>query len=420
MSLRPGAVVTLTVEKAVAGGRMLARHHGQVVLVAGAIPGEVVAARVERSGKGVAQAEVSTVLEPSPDRRPCRDARCGGNVLAHVAYPRQLRLKGEVILDALARVGRIRLDAPPPVAPSPEQGYRLRARLHVSGARIGFYREGTHEICPVDVTGQLSGAAEDWVAHAARVLARDRLAGLAAIEMGETVAGDRRVAHLVLEPGGRPQDFAGLAEGLAGMSAQVADGPASIVRGETTLVDTIASGDGRTVVTLRRDVRAFFQGNRFLVAPLVHEVLSRLPPGPLVDLYAGVGLFGLAHAASTEAPVVLVEGDPTSGADLAHNAAAAGNRVSVVRHSVEAWLAAPTVAAANAVIDPPRTGLSKAAVAGLLALRPATLVYVSCDPATFARDARALVDGGYTLSALVGVDLFPNTAHVEAVATFSR
>ena len=116
------------------------------------------------------------------------------------------RLKGEVILDALARVGRIRLDAPPPVAPSPEQGYRLRARLHVSGARIGFYREGTHEICPVDVTGQLSGAAEDWVAHAARVLARDRLAGLAAIEMGETVAGDRRVAHLVLEPGGRPQD----------------------------------------------------------------------------------------------------------------------------------------------------------------------------------------------------------------------
>src|SRR6187401_2991820 len=103
--MQPGSLLTLDIEKPAAGGRMLARHRGQVVLVWGAIPGERVTARVERVGKGVIYADTTEVLTPSPDRRPVAgDWRCGGSVLAFVEYPRQLELKGQIIQDALARI----------------------------------------------------------------------------------------------------------------------------------------------------------------------------------------------------------------------------------------------------------------------------------------------------------------------------
>ena len=126
--IEPGSIVTLDVEKPAAGGRMLARHQGRVVLVWGAIPGERVAARIERVGKGLAYAETVEVLSPSPDRRPPGgDWRCGGSVLAHVSYARQLQLKGQIIQDAFGRIGRVPLPAVPEVIGSPETGYRMRA-----------------------------------------------------------------------------------------------------------------------------------------------------------------------------------------------------------------------------------------------------------------------------------------------------
>ena len=139
--------LALDVERPVAGGRMLARHAGQIVLLFGAIPGEQVRARVERRGKGVIFAEATDVLSPSPDRRPAHDWHCGGNVFAHIAYPRQLQLKGEIIQDALGRIGRVPLAEPPAVIGSEEHGYRMRARLHAQGSRLGFYREGSHDLC---------------------------------------------------------------------------------------------------------------------------------------------------------------------------------------------------------------------------------------------------------------------------------
>jgi 23S rRNA (uracil1939-C5)-methyltransferase len=120
--------------------------------------------------------------------------------------------------------------------------------------------------------------------------------------------------------------------------------------------------------------------------------------------------------------VTLVEGDPASGVDLQGNAEQFGQRVRVERRSVErftqqdrAWAQDATV-----IVDPPRTGLSKEALAGMITAAPPRIVYVSCDVATLARDARALIDAGYTLDGLTGVDLFPNTAHVESVAVFQR
>src|SRR5690349_2771611 len=108
--MQPGTLLTLDIEKPAAGGRMLARHQGHVVLVWGAIPGERISARVERIGKGVIYADTAAVLDASGDRRSdVGDWRCGGNVLAFVAYPRQLQLKGQIIQDALLRIGRVPL-----------------------------------------------------------------------------------------------------------------------------------------------------------------------------------------------------------------------------------------------------------------------------------------------------------------------
>ena len=163
--IQPGSIVTLDIEKPAAGGRMLARHHGQVVLVWGAIPGERVTARVERTTKQVAFASTLDVVAPSPDRRAVSgDARCGGSVLAHVAYDRQRQLKGEIIQDTFRRIGRVPLERTPEVMASPERGYRMRSRLHVVNGRLGFFREESHELCDAASTGQLLDATSGWVA----------------------------------------------------------------------------------------------------------------------------------------------------------------------------------------------------------------------------------------------------------------
>jgi tRNA/tmRNA/rRNA uracil-C5-methylase (TrmA/RlmC/RlmD family) len=151
--------------------------------------------------------------------------------------------------------------------------------------------------------------------------------------------------------------------------------------------------------------------------------------GPVIDLYGGVGLFGLALAAAGHGSITIVEGDSVSGADLARNAEPFGDRVRVERRSVEDFLAKAGVAGpqsrtgaapATCIVDPPRTGMTKEALAGIIRLRPDRVVYVSCDVATLARDTRTLLDAGYSLASLTGIDLFPNTAHVESVALFAR
>jgi len=235
--------------------------------------------------------------------------------------------------------------------------------------------------------------------------------------------GDARACHLDLHAGVDPSRYAALGEGLVGLSAQsAASRTVERLAGTPSITDALHVGPGGSTLRLQRDVRAFFQANRFLLDRLARHVVDLVPPGPVVDLYAGVGLFGLSLAASGRESIVAVEGDPISGADLRVNAQPFGERVRVERRSVEGYLEAggKQHAPATFVIDPPRTGISKEAMAGLAGAQPRTIVYVSCDVATLARDTRLLVDEGYELKQLTGVDLFPNTAHVETIALLQR
>ena len=430
MALPAGARVTLEAERPVAGGRMLARHEGQVVLVAGAIPGETVEARVTRVARGTVYADTVRVVTASPDRRPGVEARCGGAVFGHIDYPRQLALKGAIIEDAWRRIARLPVPGPIVVVASPERGYRSRARLHARDGRLGFYREGTHQLCDPAITGQLGEATVAWIHHAETALRRSGVRSVAAMDVVENVAATERAGHLHLHGSEVPRTLEALAEGLTGLSAGPAagddedevrgrpvDARAVVIAGDPSVVDVIPVGrrDQPASVSLRHGARSFFQGNRFLLAPLVQLVTDAAHNGPVLDLFAGTGLFGLAVAAAGRGPVVMVEGDRGSGGDLMTNATGGGSDVTVQLQSVEGYVATPRPRMATWIVDPPRTGLPGPVRTAALRDRPDRIVYVSCDPATLARDVRALVDGGYELRSLTGLDMFPSTAHVEAV-----
>ena len=404
---------------------MIARHEGRVLLVHGAIPGERVLARMERVERQVAFAETIQVLEPSPDRQPGDvDLLCGGCLYAHINYPRQLKLKGEILQDAFTRLGRVPLAEPVTVAASPQKAYRMRARLHVRGGRVGFYREGTHDLCDAAATGQLSGTAVAAAQRAVEALDRAGCVTIAA-ELTENIAADQRVVHLTAAEGApltdAALDSAMEADALTGCTARGADG---VVRtaGVPVVSDPLSVlTDGRAAAgSLERHAESFFQGNRYLLPKLVSAVLDAVPAdGDVLDLYAGVGLFSVSLAATGRRGISAVEGDRSSGSDLQRNAAGCGGAIRVSIDSVENHLKRHRgSSAATIVLDPPRTGLSRDAMHAVVGHGASRVIYVSCDPATMARDARRLLDGGYRMTALMGFDLFPNTPHVESVGVF--
>jgi len=437
VSLHVDDLVELTAERPVAGGRMLARHEGQVVLVAGAIPAERVRARISRVAKQVAWADTVDVLAASGDRRAAFcDPLCGGTGYAHIAYERQLRLKGEVIADAFQRLAKRPLEQPPSVRSSPDRGYRMRARLHVRAGRATFFREGSHSTCDPRTTGQLRADAVD-AADAVLDALKDRAGDCEAVVVAENVAGTERALHLEPRPEAGLDDLAiALPAGATGVTT-VAASPAQhrpgaseaivivALAGRPTIVDSARDllGDQAAIdrsLTWTRHAASFFQANRFLVGALVQRVLEAAAGESCVDLYAGVGLFSAALAAGG-ARVVAVEGDSVSTADLRINAAPWVDRLRVAAMPVERFLRSPGIAPPDVVVlDPPRTGVDARALNSLLEWGVRRVVYVSCDPPTMARDAARLFGAGYGLQAIDAFDLFPNTPHVEAVGVFEK
>lgn len=422
--LRPRDRVTLAIEKPAAGGWMIARHEGQVVLVAGAIPGERVVADITRADRSVAYATAIDIVEPDADRRPWPgDWTCGGASYAFISYSRQLALKGEVVADAFARIGRLPLDAPVGVTGSEERGYRMRARLHVQDGRIGFFREATHELCDPASTGQLALETCSVLDHVRLRLKKLGAGQVSAIELAENAPMTERALHLQLRPahGLKTSAYASLAgtRGLTGLTCAMSTGAATVRLGGEPFVHDTVSG-----ATIRRHVRSFFQGNRYLLQTLADAVRESVSAGPedlLLDLYSGVGLFAAALAAAGWQRIVAVEGDRLSADDLAANARPFEGRLAAHGRSVEEYLRRHEGApAASVIVDPPRTGMSREALDAVVAHGAQQIVYVSCDVATLARDARRMVNAGYTLGSVRAFDLFPNTPHVETLVTFTR
>jgi 23S rRNA (uracil-5-)-methyltransferase RumA len=437
----PGQLLTLSIEKPAAGGRMIARDDGRIVLVAGAIPGERVTARVERVAKGVIYAVAVTVEEASVDRRvPDADPRCGGCLYAHVAYGRQLAIKAQVVADAFARIAHLQLPPGFAVSPSAAEGYRMRARLHRRAGRIGFFREGTYDLCDPRSTRQLLPATCDVLDRLGAGLRSEDLESVRELEVSENMDASERVVHLDVVAPIDPGALASVADtdGLSGLTigslpeavsreSAAGDRPRAgrgshLIAGDPYVHDLL-SIEGREVVW-RRHVLAFFQNNRYLLRDLVARVVAEVDHGSrVIDLYAGAGLFSVPLAVARGARVTAVEGEGAAASDLEWNARQAGGgsgSVDAVHRSVEAFVAQTALEADALIVDPPRTGLSRDALSGVIRLAAPRIVYVSCDVATLARDARRLADAGYPIASASAFDMFPNTPHVEVVAVFRR
>jgi 23S rRNA (uracil1939-C5)-methyltransferase len=417
--------IELDVERPVAGGDMIARHEGRIVFVRGALPGERVRARIVRRKGQLAWATVAEVLTPSDDRRGEADPiACGGLTWQHIAVERQRALKADIVADAFRRLAKHPLEQPVPVHASPEQAYRMRARLHVHGRQIGFYREGTHQVCDPAATAQLRPDTLEAAVRLHQSLG-DAAGACEAISVSESVDAGTRVAVCELRPEASADPFIGLplTDGLTGIAISTpggvftSAGTDAIVEHGSALLD--AQWAWRDGVRWQRRGAAFFQSNRFMIAPLLNHVVAVAQGDYFVDGYAGVGLFAIALAARG-AEGVAVEGEPVSSRDLELNARSwTGLRVAST--SMEDAVVSPMAWRPDVVVvDPPRTGLTPAVVDGVLAWEAPRLVYVSCDVPTLARDAQRLLASGYQLTSLEAFDMFPNTPHIECVAVLER
>src|SRR5262249_26713389 len=255
------------------------------------------------------------------------------------------------------------LEAPVPVAASPEEGYRMRARLHARGQRLGFFREGTHEVCDARQTRQLlpeACDALDRLMAAARSLGPAALDAIREVELSENVDASQRVVSLETT---QPLDVRSLE--MLTLGDGFTHGP--------FVTDTLTIDE--KPLTLRRHVLAFFQGNRHLLRDLVAHVAAAVPQGTtLADLYAGVGLFAVAVAVARDATVVAVEGDRYAAEDLHANAAGCGARVATIRGDVESFRS-PLPTIETVIVDPPRTGMTPAALDRVVRLRAARVIY---------------------------------------------
>lgn len=418
-------------EAIAAGGAGVGRlPDGRAVFVHRTAPGERVEVALTASKRSYARGRLLRVLTPAPERRaaPCPYyARCGGCTLEHLEYPAQLAAKGRLVRDGLERIGGVAVDVPD-VTPSPDEvRYRNRisfALLRLPGGRViaGFHElERPGRVLDMDGACLLAepALAQGWTAlraawgeGARRLPSGPRLR----VTLRSTAAG---ALGLLVEGGyapGRPKELLEAVPGLAAVwQRPEPGGPLRLLAGAEELEEEV----GGERVRLRGDV--FLQVNRAAAALLEAHVLelAGAPAGVrVVDGYCGVGRYA-RRLAALGARVTGIEwsGPAIAEARRLAGALAAGEQQGEVRFlegSVEDRLG-EALPADLVVLNPPRAGLDARVPDLLAAERPARLIYVSCDPATLARDLSRLGDG-FRLASLRCFDLFPQTAHVETVA----
>ncbi|HLL14074.1 MAG TPA: class I SAM-dependent RNA methyltransferase [Pyrinomonadaceae bacterium] len=389
--MKVGATVEVEIERIVPGGAGLGHADGYTFLVQLAAPGDRVRARVERVRGKVAFASVSEVIKPSPVRiePPCPYfGRCGGCDFQQLTYEAQLEAKVEIIRDCLRRIARCDPPAEISITPSPAVWrYRSRARWQHDPVRqfLGYYELASHRVCDVAECPVVLPEVQAKLSHLRATLAAGELDET---EEFQAVAGDDGVS--LLPP----------------LAADDARERFRHLAGER----------------YRFNADCFFQINHTLLEPLLAEALGDAAGDGAVDLYCGVGLFTLPLARRF-ARVTAVEGNAAATEFARLNLADAQlTNASVHTARVGDWLAGHVQSLAPTdflLLDPPRAGAEPEALAAIIALRPRRIAYVSCDPATLARDLRALFDAGYALDSVRAFDMFPQTHHVETVVHLS-
>ena len=353
--------------------------------------------RIEEERSRFVRARLEEVLEEGPGRRVPRCTvfgRCGGCAWQHVDYSEQLEAKRRIVADALSRIAKLDIPRDIPVHPSPvEYGYRVRTRVLAKAGRIGYRRPRSKALCPTEDCPIL-----------APPLARafERLA--------ETLG---------------PQDDGFEFEMVAGAGEDV-----RVVRLPESATEPPSFGPALTVKaggeSMRLSPGVFLQSNGELFDELIDAVERAADPGKRsgslgLELYAGAG-FLTRRLARVFDRLVAVESHKAAARDLSFNLAALGlQTVEVQNASAEQFLSGePGLRPEVVILDPPRTGLGAEMVPALAAMAVKKIVYLSCDPATLARDLAGLSQLDFQLASLRIFDLFPQTPHVETLAVLNR
>lgn len=426
-----GNLVTITIEKLVDGGSGLGRWEGRVVFVPGVCPGEDVRARITTVKKSYAEAELEAVLKPSPDRipPPCPVfEECGGCQWQHLAAAAQLRAKVGILRENLGRIGK--LGEPNLLLPLPSpRGFEYRTRIQLKTdftkdrSTLGFHTEKTHRVVPIE-TCAIANLILNRALAALRSLFSDPAArppGLTDIHLHLARATGELLVRFFSED--KPPEqielfFKKFADTMPETVGQVytSSNGRRRVRGRDYLIDRFKN------VPFRISDRSFAPVNSDLIEPLIDTVRTFAHPTPLesvLELHCGIGTFGIFLAREASALTGFDENEVAIG-DANYNAKQQG--LTNCR-----FTAKPVVRAVRdlanekkmfncVVMDPPREGVDRKTLEALVRLNPSRIVYVSCDPATLARDLKILTDNGFRTGRIQPIDLFPQTYHLETVA----
>ena len=425
--------IDVRIEKLVYGGEGLAHHEGQTVFAPFVLPNENVSIEPVEKRKKFIRGRVAQIKTPSADRAaaPCPYfSVCGGCDYQHIPYELQLRYKADILRETLARLGRVHWEGPIVPHASPPFAYRNRVQWKIApderGVRdIGYFQAGSQKLCGIRQCPIASPKLNEALGAIVNLLEADKLEpGLREVEAFADQNDDRLLLNLAID-------------GAKGTSAQMA----ALFQSTLPSVDSLLIHDQRAdsfelfgpgYINYRAGEHSyrvghlsFFQVNRFVLDELVRAVIGEAEGRLALDLFAGVGLFSVPLANRFER-VIAVESNAAAARDLEANLQASGAaspnlRQTTVEGFLENWRERPELV----VLDPPRTGVAARALGRLLKIGPQEIVYLSCDPATLARDLAALAGEAqnprdYRISEVHLVDIFPQTYHIEALVRLKR